>query len=114
MVHPVWFDGIGWVTSLRIGPKAEEIDRHPYVSLASFAEPLRPAYEDCLARWEDDLAMRREVWEQIKSIPEPLGFDTESMFGSYDYPHLTLLRLKPWGIRLAVAGDPAATRIWTE
>ena len=34
------------------------------------------------------------------------------MFGSYDFPHLTLLRLTPWKIRLAVAGDRSALRLW--
>jgi hypothetical protein len=36
------------------------------------------------------------------------------MFGSYDFPNLTMLRLKHWKIRLTVAGDAAARRIWEE
>jgi hypothetical protein len=34
------------------------------------------------------------------------------MFGSYDVPNLTMLRLEPWRIRLTVAGDASARRIW--
>jgi hypothetical protein len=43
----------------------------------------------------DDLDERIEIWKRIAVIPEPLGYDTETMFGSYDFPNLTMLRLKP-------------------
>lgn len=33
------------------------------------------------------------------------------MFGSYDFPDLTVLRLKAWKIRMSVAGDLAALRV---
>lgn len=36
------------------------------------------------------------------------------MFGSYDFPNLTMLRLKPWQVRLTVAGDVSARRILEE
>jgi hypothetical protein len=36
------------------------------------------------------------------------------MFGSYDVPNLTMLRFRPWKIRLAVAGDVSARRVWEE
>ena len=52
--------------------------------------------------------------DAIAAIPEPLGYDTETMFGSYDFPNLTRLRLRPWKIRLTVAGDVSARRIWEE
>jgi general stress protein 26 len=114
IMHPVWFEGTGWATSLRTGPKANDIDRKPYVSLAYVSDPSRPAYAECVASWENDPAVRRGIWERIKAIPEPLGYDTEAMFGSYDYPGLTLLRLNPWRIRLSIAGQPAAAQIWQE
>jgi hypothetical protein len=95
IIHPVWQAGTAWITSLRVGPKANDIDRNPYVSLAYISNPHRPAYAECRAAWEDDPAIRREIWQWIASLPGPLGYDTEAMFGSYDYPHLTLLRLRP-------------------
>jgi hypothetical protein len=112
IVHPVWRDGTAWITSLRVGPKADDIDRGPYVSLAYVSDPMRPAYAECTAAWADDPGTRREIWEWIASIPEPLGYNAEAMFGSYDFPNLTLLRLTPWKIRLSVAGDLAALRVW--
>lgn len=53
-------------------------------------------------------------WKRTTGIPEPLGYDPETMFGSYDFPDLTVLRLKPWQIRLTVAGDLSAKRIWED
>jgi hypothetical protein len=112
IVHPIWRDGVAWITSFRTGPKADDIGRNPYVSLAYVADPMRPAYAECVAAWEDDPIARREVWEWIATIPEPLGYNTEAMFGGYEVSNLTLLRLTPWKIRLSVAGDLAALQIW--
>jgi general stress protein 26 len=112
IVHPIWEGDTAWMTSLRIGPKADDIDRNPFVSLAYVSDPVKPAYAECVASWVDDREERIEIWKRIAAIPEPLGYDTETMFGSYDFPNLTILRLKPWKIRLTVAGDLSARRIW--
>ena len=112
IVHPVWEDNTAWMTSLRVGPKAEDLDRMPYVSLAYVGDPLKPAYAECVASWVDDRNERIAIWERIAAIPEPLGYNTETMFGSYDFPNLTRLRLAAWKIRLTVAGDVSARRIW--
>ena len=112
VVHPVWEGAAAYVTSLRVGPKADDIDRNPYVALAYVADPMKPAYAECVASWVDDRAERIAIWKRIAAIPEPLGYDTEAMFGSYDFPDLTMLRLRAWQIRLSVAGDLAALRVW--
>ena len=112
VVHPVWEGDTAWVTSMRTGPKAEDIDRSPYVSIAYVSDPLKPAYAECVASWVEDREERIRIWQWIATHPEPLGYDTETMFGSYDVPGLTMLRLHPWKIRLTVAGDVAARRVW--
>ena len=112
IVHPVWGGCLD--DFLRVGPKADDIDRNPFVSLAYVADPMKPAYAECVASWVDDREERIEIWQRIAAIPEPLGYDTETMFGSYDVPNLTVLRLRPWKIRLTVAGDVSARRIWEE
>lgn len=114
IIHPLWRDGVGYATSLRTGPKANDIDRNPAVSLAYVSNPSAPAYAECWADWVDDRAARIEIWEWMKSIPEPLGYDTETMFGSYDFPDLTIMRFRPWQIRLAEAGKPDALRVWRQ
>jgi hypothetical protein len=114
VVHPVWDGENGWVTSKRTGPKADDVDRNPFVSLAYVSDPMKPAYAECFASWVDEGAERIRIWQWIASLPEPLGYDAETMFGGYDLPGLTILRLKPWKIRLTVAGDRAAARVWRE
>ena len=37
---------------------------------------------------------RIAIWERIAAIPQPLGYDAQIMFGSYDLPNLTTLRLE--------------------
>jgi general stress protein 26 len=112
IVHPVWEGYAAWITSFCVGPKAEDIDRNPYVSLAYVSDPLKPAYVECVASWMDIRDARIAVWERIAAIAEPLGYNMETMFGSYDVPNLTMLRLEPWRIRLLVAGDASARRSW--
>jgi general stress protein 26 len=114
IVHPVWEGDTAWMTSLRVGPKAEDINRMPYVSLAYVSDPLKPAYAECVASWVDDRDERIAIWERIAVIPQPLGYNTETMFGSYDVLNLTMLRLDPWKIRLTFAGNPSARRIWVK
>ena len=114
VVHPVWEGDTGWMTSMRVGPKADDIDRNPFVSLAYVGDPLKPAYAECVASWAEDRDERIAIWKRIAAIPARLGYDTETMFGSYDVPNLTMLRLKPWKIRLTVAGDVSARRIWED
>ncbi len=70
IVHPVWEGGTAHVTSLRIGPKANDIDRNPYVSLAYVGDPMKPAYAECIASWVDDRAERIAIW-RCASPPSP-------------------------------------------
>ena len=97
--------------SARVGPKADNIDRNPFVSLAYVSDLVKPAHAEGVAYWVDDREERIEIWKRIAVIPEPLGYNSETMFGSFDVPNLTMLRLRPWKIRLTVAGDLSARRI---
>ena len=74
ILHPVWDGDTAWATSLRVGPKADDVDRNPYVSLAYISDPHKPAYAECVASWEDDRERRIEIWKWIASLPEPLGY----------------------------------------
>jgi hypothetical protein len=114
VVHPVWREGVGYVTSLRTGPKADDIERNPYVSLAYIGDPLKPAYAECRADWIDDPAERRQLWDWIATIPEPLGYDTARMGGDDDYPGNTIMRLRPWRIRVSEVENQTAQRVWQE
>jgi hypothetical protein len=50
------------------------------------SDPVKPAYAECIASWVDDRDERIEIWERIAAIPEPLGYDTETMFGVTTFP----------------------------
>src|SRR5438128_341244 len=63
VVHPIWDGSTGWVMTRRQSPKADHLAHRSYVSLAYVAELATPCYADCTARWEDDPATRRRVWD---------------------------------------------------
>ena len=101
---------------MRVGSFAEIdpefIERaHPMVwcDMATVSPDRRPRTRIGHPVW-DGGAARIAIWKRIAALPEPLGYDTEAMFGSYDFPDLIILRLKAWRIRLAVAGDVARVR----
>lgn len=45
---------------MRVGPKADDIDRNPFVSLAYVSDPVKPAYAECIASWVNDRDERIE------------------------------------------------------
>src|SRR5215470_9726844 len=67
ILHPLWEGPIGWVGTRRHSLKAKHLAHNPYVSLAYIADVARPIYVDCLAGWEDDLAVKERVWEKFRS-----------------------------------------------
>lgn len=58
---------------MRVGPKADDIDRNPFVSLAYVGDPLKPAYAECFASWVEDRDERIAICKRIAAIPAPLG-----------------------------------------
>ena len=80
VVHTIWDGQTCWAMTRTGTPKLRDLDRNPHVSLAYTSDLLRPVYADCLARWEDDPATKRHVWDLFLAAPPPLGFDPASMF----------------------------------
>lgn len=105
VVHPVWEKTTGWVTSDRDALKGKHLERNPHLSLA-YLEVLEPfgteqVYVDATARWADDEATKRRVWELMKATEPPLGFDPGLMWQSPEDPKFGLLEITPWRIELA-------------
>src|SRR5690606_26236101 len=98
IMHPVWEDLTGWVTSRRHAHKAKHLLQNPHVSLAYVADIAKPVYVECIAEWEDDPAEKARVWAFLKAKPEPVGFDPATLFQTLDNPNYGLLRLRPWRI----------------
>ena len=113
ILHSIWDGPMGWIATRRHSPKARELGQNPHVSLAYIADVVRPAYADCLARWEDDLALKRHVWDLFLAAPPPLGYDPAPIFGSVDTPEFGLLRLTPYAIELGdVSGQGERRVVW--
>jgi hypothetical protein len=113
ILHSIWEGPTGWIATRRQSPKARDLERNSHVSLAYIADVVRPAYAECLARWEDDLAAKRHVWDLFLSAPAPLGYDPAPIFGSVHAPDFGLLRLTPYAVELGdVSGQGERRIIW--
>ena len=113
ILHSIWDGPTGWIATRRHSPKARELAQNQHVSLAYIADVVRPAYADCLASWEDDLALKRYVWGLFVAAPAPLGYDPAPIFGSVDAPDFGLLRLTPYAIELGdVSGQGERRTVW--
>lgn len=113
ILHSIWDRQTGWIATRRHSPKARDLEHDPHVSLAYIADVVRPAYADCLARWEDDLAAKQHVWDLFLAAPAPLGYDPAPIFGGVDAPDFGLLRLTPYAIELGdVSGQGERRIVW--
>lgn len=111
VVHPVWDGTTGWMTSRPTSHKAKHLALNPYVSIA-YIDVIKPVYVDCKAEWEEASAEKTRVWEWMKSLPAPYGFDPALVFknGPED-PASGFLKLTPW--RIEVANFPAGPNyVW--
>ncbi len=115
ILHSIWEQRTGWIATRRNSPKARELERNPHVSLAYIADVLRPAYADCLARWEDELSAKQHVWNLFLAAPAPLGYDPAPIFGGVDAPDFGLLCLTPYAIELGnVSGQGERRIVWRD
>lgn len=113
VLHPVWEDAAGWVTTRRSTPKLRHLAANPHLSLAYIADPFRPVYVECTATWIADLASREHVWALCRSLPEPEGgFDPTDVWGDIEDPENGLLRLTPWRIEINEFRGPPQTTVW--
>jgi hypothetical protein len=116
VLHPIWEVGdagpVGWIATRRHSLKTQHLDHNPYVSLAYVADPIKPAYADCLAAWDDTPEAKAHVWDLFRTAPPPLGYDPEPIFKAVDDPDYGILRLTPWRMELGSAYGPAHRQIW--
>ena len=113
VVHTIWDGQTCWAMTRTGTPKLRDLDRNPHVSLAYTSDLVRPVYADCLARWEDDPATKRHVWDLFLAAPPPLGFDPASMFKDVDDPGYGVLRLTPYRVSLEdVSGQGERRIVW--
>ncbi len=113
IVHTIWDGPFGWAVTRRGTPKLDDLAANPCVSLAYTSDLLHPAYVECWARWSDDPATKRQVWELFLAAPPPLGFDPASMFGGVDDPGYGVLKFEPYRVSLEdVSGQGERRIVW--
>jgi uncharacterized pyridoxamine 5'-phosphate oxidase family protein len=112
LLHPNWEGRRGWIGTHKRSSKRLHLAKNPYVSLAYVSDVVHPVYVEATATWEDDLEVKRHVWDLFLSNPEPLGYDPAVSFIAPDHENFGVLRIDPWKITLAtLAGDPWQ-KIW--
>ena len=112
VMHPVWESDTGWIFTYRHSLKEKHLAHNPYVSLAYIADPLKPVYVDCRAAWDDELNSKQRLWELLRSLPLPLGYDCSLIFAAPDHPDVGLLKLTPWRVELYDLMNQENRRTW--
>jgi uncharacterized pyridoxamine 5'-phosphate oxidase family protein len=115
ILHPIWEGLTGWILTHRTSYKSKHLVQNPYVSLAYVAEVMRPVYVDCRTEWVEDMVQKTRVWNLVKALPPPLGFDPAQDFIDPDHENFGLLKLTPW--RIDLVSFPAesfdkGTQVW--
>ena len=115
VLHPVWEGPVAWITTTRDSFKSRHLAHAPYMSLA-YIDAAKPAYADCHAEWVEDRDTKQRVWEFIRALPEPMGFDPGLIYDPLDGSStgklpFGLLKLTPYRITLSQWPEPQM--IWT-
>jgi len=113
VLHPWWEGATGWVTTRRSSPKVKHLAANPHLSLAYIVDPFRPIYLECTAEWNGDLDERRRIWDELRNMPAPFGFEPADTWGDIADPENGLLKLTPWRIELNdYVTRPPVTKVW--
>lgn len=106
VLHPVWeWDGeqlTGWIATSPLSPKAEHLERAPWISLTYWSPDQDTCTADCATTWDDTPELRRAGWQRFVDAPEPVGYDPSIIPGwsSPDEPAFGVLRVQPHRLRL--------------
>jgi hypothetical protein len=112
IVHPVWDHATapptGYVASRPTPLRQRHLAAHPYVSVAYWSPAHDALYLDADAGWVTAPEGRRQAWDLMCRVPEPVGYDLSTIWpdgpGSADF---AVIRLRPYRIRVAWAADLA-------
>lgn len=112
VLHPIWEGATGWIATGRGSLKSRHLAGNPFVLLAYIADPVRPLYIDCRARWEEDEATKLRIWELFRTTAPPLGYDPSRFWGTAVNPAYGVLKLTPWRLCLADLLQPQNVKVW--
>lgn len=109
-------DPVGWLATNRTPVKTAHLAHNPHVSMSYWSPRQDVAHIDAVARWVDDPATSRRVWDLYGAgSPPGVGYPPGRFWRGPDDPELHVLRLDPWRVQVLrgtelAAGQPA--RIW--
>jgi uncharacterized pyridoxamine 5'-phosphate oxidase family protein len=112
ILHPLWeqVDGrpVGWIATGKTPIKVRHLTANPVVAFSYWSPDQHVVQGEAVATWEEDLTVKKHVWELFASAPPPLGYDLRA-FGAPgpDSEKFTVLRLDPERVQvLDGAGFP--------
>jgi len=116
ILHPIWEENTGWISTSPTSLKARHLERNPYLSIAYIGDPAKPVYADCRTEWIDDRETKQHVWDLYLNAEAPLGFDPAPIYGSVEEPNpggprFGVLKLIPY--RILLYQFPIPSTIWT-
>lgn len=107
ILHPFWeWEGdelVGWIATSPTPVKRGALAHVPALSLTYWAPSHDTCTADCVARWQDDDATRRRVWDTFRELPPPVGYDPAIVPAWADGPTgaaFGVLRLEPYRLRV--------------
>ncbi|HET9199418.1 MAG TPA: pyridoxamine 5'-phosphate oxidase family protein [Dehalococcoidia bacterium] len=101
ILHPVWEGTTGWIATDPNSLKAKHLAGNPYVSLSYWDPNHEQVYVDARAEWVKDPKEGERIWNLLKSLPQPYGYDPGMIWqeGLSD-PRWGVLKITPWRIEM--------------
>lgn len=111
LLHPIWEKPtgeapFGWILTNRNSLKAKHLAENPWITCSYWDPQHEQVYVDAKAAWQDDPERQQEIWDDVKSRPEPYGYDPAIIWadGPED-PVFGVLELRPWRVELYALAD---------
>jgi general stress protein 26 len=114
---PVWeeVDGrpLGWLATYPTPVKEAHLAGNPHTTFSYWSPKQNQVAIDTVARWVEDPAARRRVWDlYARTSPRGAGYDLGRFWTSPDDPELRVLRMEPYRVQVVRGADLRST-IWT-
>ena len=117
ILHPVWDGATGWIATGRESHKAKHIANNPFVSLSYWDQQHEQVQVECKAEWPEDQAAKDQLWDLLKTTPEPVGYDPVAFWPSAEDPSFGALKLTPWRIEVwsvVAMGSGDTPQVWSQ
>jgi hypothetical protein len=104
--HPIWQvindHPVGWILTAKTPVKTAHLTANPHLACAYWSPAQNTVFADCVARWVEDDATKRHIWDLFASTPPPLGYDPGGGGGldGPSHPLFTPLRLDAWRVQI--------------